>query len=107
MSTLQHWYVYLVLCADDTLYCGIARDLTARIESHNAGKGARYTRGRGPVRLLLTRRCRDQGLALRIEHAMKRLTRAEKFALAAAPEGLARLARRVRRARGTLPGQSD
>jgi len=95
------WTVYLVRCADGTLYCGIARDVTARLRAHDAGTGARYTRGRGPLELLVTRRCYDHGLALRIEHAVKRLTRAEKLELAHAPSGLARLVRRVQRARPT------
>jgi putative endonuclease len=93
------WYVYLARCADDTLYCGIARDVSARIQEHDAGSGARYTRGRGPLEVLVTQRCRDQGLALRIERAVKRLTRTEKLVLASDPGGLARLARRVRRAK--------
>jgi putative endonuclease len=93
------WYVYLARCADETLYCGIARDVDARIREHDAGSGARYTRGRGPLEVLVTQRCRDQGLALRIERAVKRLTRAEKLVLASEPANLARLARRVRRAR--------
>jgi putative endonuclease len=91
------WTVYLVRCADGTLYCGIARDVTARIRAHDAGTGARYTRGRGPLELLVTRRCYDKGVALRIEHAVKRLTRTEKLELAREPAGLSRLARRVRR----------
>jgi putative endonuclease len=93
------WYVYLARCADETLYCGIARDVSARIQEHDAGSGARYTRGRGPLKVLVTQRCRDQGLALRIERAVKQLTRTEKLVLASQPTGLARLARRVRRAR--------
>jgi len=92
------WYVYLARCADDTLYCGIARDVAARIAAHDAGKGARYTRGRGPLRVLATRRCRAHGLALRLELAVKALGRAEKLELALDPAGLARLARKVRRA---------
>jgi len=71
--------------------------VAARIAAHDAGKGARYTRGRGPLQLLLSRRCRDRGLALRIEHAVKRLSRAEKLALAADPNRLAPLARAARR----------
>ena len=46
------WQVYLVRCADGSYYTGIARDLTARIDSHNQGTGAKYTRGRGPVELV-------------------------------------------------------
>ena len=91
------WHVYLALCADGTLYCGIARDVAARIAAHDAGKGARYTRGRGPLKVLATRRCYDHGLALRIELGVKGLTRAGKLALANNPTGLARLARRIAR----------
>ena len=97
MSGGSFWYVYLVRCGDGSLYCGIARDVKARIAKHDAGTGARYTRGRGPFTLLATRRCRDQGLALRIEREVKSLTRAEKLALVAAPASFARLARKVRR----------
>jgi len=95
----RSWTVYLALCADDTLYCGIARDVTARIRQHDAGSGARYTRGRGPLRVLATQRCYHQGIALRLELLVKRLTRREKLELAASPEKLARLARKARRAR--------
>jgi len=97
------WHVYLARCADDTLYCGIARDVAVRIATHDAGKGARYTRGRGPLTVLATRRCRDHGLALRIERAVKSLTRVEKLALAGDPSTLARLALRVRRASSLTP----
>jgi putative endonuclease len=89
------WYVYLARCADGTLYCGIARDVAARIAEHDAGKGAKYTRGRGPLSVLVVRRCRDKGRALRIEHAVKQLTRGEKQALVAEPGRLASLARRI------------
>jgi len=90
------WHVYLARCADDTLYCGIARDVEARLAAHDAGRGARYTRGRGPLRLLAVRRCRSLGSALRIELAVKRLSRTEKLSLAA-PARFAALARAVRR----------
>jgi len=97
---MTEWYfVYLLQCRDGTLYCGIARDVAARLAEHAAGKGARYTRGRGPFVLLATRRCRDKGLALRIEHAMKQLPRDEKLAIAAKPTGFARLARKASRQR--------
>ena len=91
------WSVYLARCADESLYCGIAVDVGARIAAHDAGRGARYTRGRGPLTVLAVRRCRDKGIALSIEHAVKQLPRAGKLALAAAPARLASLARRVRR----------
>jgi putative endonuclease len=91
------WKVYLLRCADGTLYCGITRDVKARIAAHDAGRGARYTRGRGPVALLVTRRCRDMGTALRLEHAIKRLPRLRKLALADNPEVLKSIARAVAR----------
>jgi putative endonuclease len=97
------WWVYLARCGDGTLYCGIARDVRARISAHGSGKGARYTRGRGPIVLLAAHRCRDQGTALRIERAIKGLSHSEK--LEAATDGrrwaaIARAARdRARRGR--------
>jgi putative endonuclease len=89
------WFVYLARCSDDSLYCGIARDVTARIAQHDAGTGAKYTRGRGPLQLLVMRRCRDKSKALRLEHAIKQLPRPAKEALAIAPARLAMIARRV------------
>jgi putative endonuclease len=72
------WFVYIARCADDTLYTGIARDVAARIAAHDAGRGARYTRGRGPLRVCGVRRCISKGDALRLELAIKRLARPEK-----------------------------
>ena len=88
------WFVYVVRCADDSLYCGIARDVAARLAEHEAGTGAKYTRGRGPLRLVHRRGCRDKGTALRLEYLIKQLPRAEKDRLDA--KQLARLARRAR-----------
>lgn len=75
------WYVYIVRCADDTLYTGIARDLARRIAQHNAGNGAAYTRGRRPVTLVHREAATDRGSALRREAAIKRLPPAAKRAL--------------------------
>ena len=69
------WTVYVVRCADDTLYCGITNDLPGRLAAHEAGKGAKYTRGRGPLEVVFTRRTRTKGRALRLEHAIKALPR--------------------------------
>jgi len=102
--TRNTWHVYLARCADGTLYCGIARSVPERIAAHDAGKGARYTRGRGPLEVLATRRCLDQGSALRFERAVKALTRADKLALAASPARLAKLARQVRSAHAQRTG---
>lgn len=79
------WFVYLARCADDTLYCGIARDVAARIAEHDAGTGAKYTRGRGPLAVLIVRRCRTKPTALRAEYAVKQLTRRQKEAFVANP----------------------
>ncbi|MDB4944604.1 MAG: putative endonuclease containing a domain protein [Labilithrix sp.] len=72
------WFVYLARCADGSLYTGIARDVAGRIAQHDAGKGAKYTRGRGPLELRAVRRCRSKGDALRLELAVKALPRARK-----------------------------
>ena len=75
---MASWFLYVARCADGTLYTGVAVDVAARIAAHDAGRGARYTRGRGPLALCAVRRCASKGAALRLEHAVKRLTRAEK-----------------------------
>jgi putative endonuclease len=72
------WFVYIARCADGSLYTGIARDVAARIAAHDQGRGARYTRGRGPLTLCAVRRCKNKGIALRVELAVKRLPRADK-----------------------------
>lgn len=92
------WFVYVAECADGSLYTGIARDVTARIAAHDAGRGAKYTRGRGPLRLLGTRRCKSEGNALRLERAVKALSREQKRALVASVDAFGALARRVWRA---------
>ena len=71
-------YTYIVQCADGTLYTGIARDAEKRLEVHRSGKGAKYTRGRGPLQIVYRERCPDHGTALRREYAIKQLSRDEK-----------------------------
>lgn len=75
------WTVYLVRCGDGTLYCGITNDLAARLAAHQAGRGAKYTRGRGPLEVIYERRVRGKPRALRLEAQIKRLPRARKLAL--------------------------
>ena len=74
------WYVYLLECGDGTLYCGITCDLERRVAQHNGllPGGARYTRGRRPVRLAASLACADKPTALRLERAVKARPRAEK-----------------------------
>ena len=74
-------YVYLLRCRDGSLYCGWTTDPAERAATHNAGKGAAYTRSRRPVRLVYCERHKDRSAALRREYAIKQLTRAEKLAL--------------------------
>jgi putative endonuclease len=74
-------FVYIVRCADGTLYTGYARDPSARERMHNSGRGAKYTAARRPVRLVYQEAFRSVGKALSREHVVKRLTRAQKDAL--------------------------
>lgn len=78
------WWVYLLRCGDGTLYAGITDDLDRRLAAHNAGRGAKYTRGRRPVALVWREEQPDKSAALRREYAVKQLTRAKKLALIAA-----------------------
>jgi putative endonuclease len=73
------WLVYLLRCADDTLYCGITNHLEKRLGAHGRGK-VKYTRGRLPVKVAHVETARDKSAALRAEAAWKRLTRKAKLA---------------------------
>lgn len=75
------WSVYLVRCADGSLYAGVSDDVGARVARHNAGKGARYTRSRLPVELVYQRRIGSKGRALSAEWRLKQLSRADKLVL--------------------------
>lgn len=77
----EGWSVYIACCADGSLYTGIAVDVSARIETHNAGKGARYTRSRLPVRLVYKEFAANRSSASQREHCLKRLSRAAKLVL--------------------------
>lgn len=72
------WHVYIVQCVDQSLYTGVAKDVPARVEQHNAGQGAKYTRGRRPVDLVYIESVDDRSAALRREIAIKRMERAAK-----------------------------
>ena len=74
-------YVYLLRCADGTLYTGWTNDLHTRLAAHNAGTGAKYTRSRRPVELFYYETFETKEEAMRRECAVKRLTRAQKLAL--------------------------
>ena len=75
------WYLYILRCKDDSLYTGITTDVEKRLEAHRAGKGAKYTRGRGPLELVYKEECADHSDALKRELEIKRLPREEKLKL--------------------------
>lgn len=77
------WQLYLLRCGDGTLYTGIALDAQKRLAMHQRGRGAKYTRGRGPLELVYTETCPSHSQALRRELEVKALTREEKEALIA------------------------
>jgi len=77
----EDWFVYIVECCDQTFYTGITKDLGRRLDQHNAGKGARYTRGRRPVFLRYHEVQSSQSCALTRECRIKALSRTEKMNL--------------------------
>lgn len=70
--------MYVLECRDGTYYTGHTNDLAGRVEAHNGGRGARYTRGRGPLRLVWFVECSTRGEAMRVEREVKKLSRREK-----------------------------
>ena len=75
------YYLYIRRCGDNSLYTGITTDVARRLAAHQSGKGAKYTRGRGPLTLVYQEELPDKPSALRRELAVKALTREEKLAL--------------------------
>lgn len=72
------WFVYMLRCGDGSLYTGITDDVLRRLEVHRSGKGAKYTRGRGPLELVYQEEVSDKSAALKREYAIKQLRREEK-----------------------------
>lgn len=77
----KEWTVYILECGDGTLYTGITDDLERRLKAHESGKGAKYTRGRGPLTLRYRETVPDKSAALKRECALKQLRKAEKMAI--------------------------
>jgi putative endonuclease len=75
------WTVYILQCADDSLYTGITNDLPQRLIAHENGSGAKYTKGRGPFRVVYQERCKDRSAATKRELEIKALSRTEKVGL--------------------------
>jgi len=77
----QTWKLYILRCRDGSLYTGITTDVEKRLEAHRGGKGAKYTRGRGPLELVYREECGDHSAALKRELEIKALPREEKLKL--------------------------
>ena len=78
VRTIKKNYTYMLRCADDSLYTGWTNDIEKRVESHNNGKGAKYTRNRSPVELVYLEASDDRETAMSIEAKIKRLSKQEK-----------------------------
>ncbi|MEZ7198336.1 GIY-YIG nuclease family protein [Pseudodesulfovibrio karagichevae] len=76
---MQAWYVYLLRCADNSLYCGITNDLDRRLTAHNAGTASKYTRARLPVALAASVEVDGKSAALKLELAIKKLPAGQKI----------------------------
>lgn len=74
----QIWFLYILRCGDGSLYTGITTDVEKRLEAHSSGKGAKYTRGRGPLQLVYSETCQNHSHALKREREIKALPREKK-----------------------------
>ena len=81
LDQVRKWYVYMLECADGSIYTGITNNLEARINKHNSGCGAKYTKGRNPVILKRTGEYENRSLASKVEYGFKRLSREQKLNL--------------------------
>lgn len=79
----KQWFVYILRCGDGSVYTGITTDVERRLEMHRSGKGAKYTRGRGPLEVVYQELCPTHSDALKRERAIKSLPREEKLHLIA------------------------
>ena len=77
------WYLYILRCKDGTYYTGITTDVEKRREAHRSGKGAKYTRGRGPLELVYSEACQDHSHALKREYEVKKLSKEQKLQMIA------------------------
>ncbi len=80
-GSMARWFVYILRCGDGSLYTGISTDVEQRVATHNAGRGARYTRPRLPVTVVHVERKRSRSTALKREAAIKALSRSEKLSM--------------------------
>lgn len=78
----ENWFVYILLCIDGTLYTGITNDIKKRMLAHDKGKGAKYTKGRGPFKLIYKDNLDTLSSAMKEEIRIKKLTKIQKLKLA-------------------------
>jgi len=86
MAEKREWFLYIIRCKGNTLYTGITVDVKKRFMEHCAGKGAKYTKGRGPLTIEYIERCETHSSALKREYEIKHYTRSEKEALISTAE---------------------
>ena len=77
----ENWYVDILLCRDGTLYTGITNDIKKRLLAHEKGKGAKYTKGRGPFKLVYENIFNNQSMAMKEENRIKKLSKVQKLKL--------------------------
>lgn len=78
---MTYWVVYILECKDKTLYTGITNNLKRRLKQHENGTGAKYTKGRGPFKIIYKEMCQDRADASKREHEIKQLSRESKYNL--------------------------
>jgi putative endonuclease len=78
---MKHYFIYIARCSDGTLYTGYCADLDARIQKHNEGKGAKYTKARRPIQLVYSEKFKTKSDAMKNEIAIKKLSRKAKEVL--------------------------
>ena len=89
---MAEWSVYLLRCGDGSIYTGIATDVARRVREHeSSSKGAKYLRGRGPLRLVLVQAIGSRGLASKVEYKLKSLPKTQKEDTATLPQRIAEM----------------
>lgn len=78
---MSHWYLYILECSDETYYTGITTDIPRRIQAHEDGKGAKYTKGRAPLKLIYSEKLADRSSASKRELQVKALSKERKVTL--------------------------
>ena len=80
-NRMENWFTYILECSDKTLYIGTTNNINKRLEKHNTGKGAKYTRGKVPVKLVYSKIFESRSEACKEEYRLKKLTRGKKMLL--------------------------